>query len=105
MSERIENLKLIVERSEGCRAKHVTSSVVREHYEGELEFVWEGVVETFDLENHPKGIKRAYAWQGWNDEEKREPHYKVVLGVPPVNSPEDAVKAAIVAKNRQLKNL
>jgi hypothetical protein len=103
VSERIDNLKLLVEKSEKCRAKHLSSSPVREYFaEGAKKPIWEGVVETFQLENHPNGIKRAYAWQGWRDEEKKEPEYKVVLGVPPVNSPEDAIKVAVVGEVRKL---
>jgi hypothetical protein len=51
----------------------------------------------FTLHDHPKGVTRAYCWQSWRSGEKRDPEYKIVLGVPPVNSAEDAVKAAIVA--------
>ena len=98
MSPRIENLKKLIEKSEGCRATHFASSVVRERFEDAKKPVWEGVVETFELENHPNGVKRAYAWQGWVDENQREPEYKVILGIPPVNSPERAVKVAVAAE-------
>lgn len=63
---------------------------------------WEGVVETFDLHDHPDGLRRAYAWERPPESPNEEPEYKMVLGKPPINSPEDAVKAALVAIYRQL---
>jgi len=63
---------------------------------------WEGVVETFDLHNHAGGIRRAYAWERPAERPNEQSNYKVVLGKPPINSPEDAVKAAIVAVYRSL---
>lgn len=51
----------------------------------------QGIVETFDLEGHPTA-KRAYAWKRQSDG-----GYTVILGIPPVNSAMDAVKAAIAA--------
>ena len=95
MSERIERIKKAVETSEKCRAKHIQSLHVKERFNEET--VWEGIAETFDLQEHPKA-KRAYAWERWGEPgDKREPEYTVVLGIPPVNSANDAIKAAIMA--------
>jgi hypothetical protein len=58
------------------------------------ETVWTGIVEVFEV-HHPKA-KYAYAWSYKDDNEKS--HYVAVLGVPPVNSAEDAVRAYIVAQ-------
>src|SRR5207237_7155508 len=44
---------------------------------------------------HPRATT-AYAWSFENDAGKRE--YVAVLGVPPVNSAQDAVRAAIAAE-------
>jgi hypothetical protein len=97
VSERIERIKKAVEAKEHSRATHIQSLPVRERLSGET--VWEGVVETFDLQNHPM-TKRAYAWERWEPGE--EPQYTVVLGIPPVNSASDAVKAAIMAVIKKL---
>lgn len=99
MSKRIDDLKLLIERNEKCRAVHVHSEVVKEFYEGEREPIWEGVVETFQLEGHPTA-KRAYAWMRGQmaNEPKREPQYTYVLGVPPINTAQHAIQAGIVAK-------
>ena len=99
MSQRIDEIKSVVERQEKCRAIHVESVVVREEFHGEI--VWEGVVETFDLRDHPIA-KRAYAWQRFKGGEKKEPEYTVVLGIPPVNSAQNAVRAAVVALYKNL---
>jgi hypothetical protein len=98
VSERIDNLKILIERKEKCRATHIESAPVHEKFEGMR--VWDGVVETFQIEGRSEA-KRAYAWvipasQG------NETEYKVVLGVPPVNSAQDAVKAAVLADFKKL---
>jgi hypothetical protein len=98
VSKRIDNLRNLIERQEKCRAKHIESVVIHERFEGMR--VWDGIVETFQLEDHSKA-KRAYAWvipasQG------KETEYKVVLGLPPVNSAQDAVKAAVLADFKKL---
>jgi hypothetical protein len=100
MNGRIADIKQAVEQTERCRATHVASTVVREKHEGKT--VWEGVVETLDLHDHPKA-KRAYAWlRGQSTGERRDPEYTIALGIPPVNSPETAVRAAIAAIYRNL---
>ena len=97
MSERIERIKSAVEKREGCRAKHIESLRVQEKWIDEI--AWDGVVETFDLLNHPT-TKRVYAWERW--EPGAEPRYTIVPSVPPVNSARDAVKAAILAVVKKL---
>ena len=90
MSERIENLKLLIERGDKCRVKHTASTIVKERYK---EYpVWGGVVETFELQGHPTA-KRAYAWVIPPESKGQEPQYTRALGVQPINSPQDAVKA------------
>lgn len=94
MSERIERIQRAVEQSEKCRATHVESLVTKERFFDAI--VWEGVIETFKLQDHPTA-KLAYAWERWKDGRKEDPEYTVVLGIPPVNSPNDAVKAFVAA--------
>ena len=94
VSERIDRIKKALESKEKCHAAHVTSLLVSEQFEGKV--IWEGIVETFDLHDHPTA-KVAYGWERWRDHEKADAEYTVVLGVPPINSAQDAVKAAIVA--------
>jgi hypothetical protein len=94
VSERIERLREAVETMHRCKAQHVASNPVLESFRGKV--AWEGVVETFDLSGHPKA-KRCYAW---SFRENGEPKYTTVLEIPPVESPETAVKVAIAAEAR-----
>lgn len=54
-------------------------------------------MEVFDLIGHPKA-KRAYVWQY---EEGKETKTVAVLEIPPVDSPQTAVKVAIAAKAKE----
>ena len=92
MSERVEKIREAVETMHHCKAKHIASSPVIELFRGEV--AWDGVVETFEIEGNPKA-KRCYAW---SFSENGDPKYTTVLEIPPVDSPESAVKVAIAAK-------
>jgi hypothetical protein len=94
VSERIENLREAIETMHRCKAIHVGSEPVIELFQGEV--AWDGVVETFDLQGHPKA-KRCYAWSYLENGERQ---YTTALEIPPVDSPETAVKVAIAAKAR-----
>ena len=74
-----------------------------EEFQGET--VWQGEVEVFDIRGHPKA-KRAYAWAHATGENDKARRYVAVLELPPVDSPQTAVKAAVMAeiKNAKRKN-
>jgi hypothetical protein len=91
MSDSLENIHKAVERAAECPATHLESAAVVEGYKGET--IWKGIVEIFELIGHPKA-KRAY---GWQDGER----LVAVLEIPPVDSPNTAVRAAIVANARK----
>lgn len=95
MEVTIEELKTVVERQHGGKARFVQSVPVSEEFEGKT--VWEGTVHVFDLENHPKA-NRAYAWSSAVEGSKRR--FFVVLHLPPITSPKQAVRAAIVQEHR-----
>ena len=95
MTERIKYIQAAVEKAAGCTAKHVESSAVVEIFRGQT--MWEGIVEVFDLIGHPKA-KRAY---GWGDGQGNNARYTAVLEIPPVDSPNTAVRAAIAASVRK----
>jgi hypothetical protein len=69
---------------------------VSEEFGGKV--VWQGVVHVFDLIGHPTA-STAYAWSSPIEDSDRRRFY-AVLGVPPINSAADAVRAAIVAEHR-----
>lgn len=91
MSERIENIRQAVEAMHGCKATHERSVPVKEMFGTQT--AWEGVVESFALTGHPKA-QRCYAW-GFDD--NGEIRYIGVLELPPVESPQTAVRAAIAS--------
>jgi hypothetical protein len=69
---------------------------VRETFQSKT--VWEGMVHVFDLANHPTAT-RAYAWSSpIKGSTKRR--FFAVLHQPPVDSPQAAVQAAIIAEHR-----
>jgi hypothetical protein len=90
------DLRVIVESQHGGRATLAQTVPVRETFKGQS--VWEGIVHVFDLEGHPKA-SRTYAWSSAIDgsDERR---FCTVLGIGAIKTPLDAVRAAIVAENR-----
>ena len=90
----IGELKKAILDLHGCEADHVETVPVKEVFQGQA--VWQGEVEVFNIRGHPKA-KRAYAWSHETEKGKR---YVAVLELPPVDSPQSAVRAAIVSEAR-----
>jgi len=67
---------------------------VHEKFNGQT--IWRGEVEVFDLTGHPKA-KRAYGWSHPEAPDNKGERFVAVLEIPPVTSPETAVKASIVS--------
>jgi hypothetical protein len=93
------DLQKAVERMHGCKATLAQSVPVRERHGDAV--VWEGVVHVFDLTGHPKAT-RAYAWSSPIEGSDKRRIF-AVLHLPPVTSPIEAVRAAIVAETRERK--
>ena len=91
-------LKKAVESQHGGAATFAQSVPVHEQHNGET--VWDGAVAVFDLAGHPTA-KRAYAWSYELGDGRRR--FFAVLHSPPINSPRDAVRAAIVAEAKAAK--
>ena len=79
----------------------VQAAPVKETFESQT--VWEGVVHVFDLAGHPKAT-RAYAWSS-PIEGSTKRRFFAVLHIPPITSPLDAVRAAIIAEQRKKRKL
>src|SRR5882757_128722 len=94
----IKELQRAIRDLHGAKASHVETVPVKEVHQGQT--VWEGDVEVFDLEDHPQA-PRAYAWSHHIDDTSERKRYVAVLHIPPVTSPETAVKAAIVQEHRE----
>jgi hypothetical protein len=76
----------------GCKSKWLESVPVKETFEGKT--VWEGVVQVFELIDHPTA-KKCYAWSYIVDDSGKR-RFVAVLHQKPVDSPLDAVRAAII---------
>jgi hypothetical protein len=95
MSPRIEKLREAVEVMHRVKARHLRSVPFKEVFRGAT--VWEGVVEVFAITGHPKA-KCCYAWS-YHD--GKEDQFTTVLEIPPVDSPQSAVRASIVAAGKR----
>jgi hypothetical protein len=94
--EYIEELRDVIKRLHGVDSKHVDSVPIKETFQGKT--VWEGIVEVFELIEHPKS-PRAYAW-AYDTGDPKKPKHVTVLHLGPVTSPLLAVRAAIVQEFR-----
>jgi hypothetical protein len=88
----IDRLRKTIRDLHALESIHVQSAPVDETFQGKP--VWQGVVEVFSVSGHPQA-KFAYAWSYIGD--KGETRYTAVLGVPPIDSPQKAVQAAVMA--------
>ena len=76
-----------------CKCFYIGSVPVKEDFQGQV--AWEGEVEIFALRDHPKA-KNCFAWS--HIDEKGKKQYTTILEIPPIDSPEMAVKAAIAGQ-------
>lgn len=88
-------LKKAVEAQHGGTATFVQSVPVSDTWEGQE--AWCGTVAVFNLTGHPKAT-RAYAWTRELPDGRTRTY--AVLHLAPVQSPADAVRAAIVAEGK-----
>jgi hypothetical protein len=93
----IKELGETIRKLHGAKATHIKSVSVKETFKGQI--VWLGNVEVFKLKGHPKTDK-AYAWAHETDDPLHPTRQVTVLHIPPVTSPELAVRAAIAKEYR-----
>jgi len=90
--EKPDQLQKAVEKSLNCTAQLVETVRVVETSQGKT--VWEGTVFVFDLKGHVQA-KRCYAWASSLEGSAKVRHY-AALHIPPIDSPEKAVRAAMI---------
>ena len=95
MNDYIEELQAAFLKLHGCDAIYVETVPVVEEFQGET--IWQGDVEVFDIRGHPKA-KRGYGWGHSAGEGVHARRYFTVLELPPVDSPQAAIKAAIMSE-------
>lgn len=93
----IEELRSVIHGLHGVHATHVRSVPVKETLNGQV--VWDGIVEVFQLHDHPKAT-HAYAWTHETDDPEHPKRSVTVLNIPPAVSPETAVRVAILQELR-----
>jgi hypothetical protein len=76
------------------RRTYAETVPVVEEFQGNT--IFQGDVEVFDLIGHPKAT-RGYGW-GYTTTESGGRRYFTGLELPPVDSPQTAVKAAIMSE-------
>ncbi len=92
-----DDLKQAVERLHHCQASFLEDVAVVEMF-GE-KTVWQGVVSVFGIKGHFQA-KKCYAWSS-PIEGSTKRRYFAVLHVPPIDSPEKAVRASIVHDHKE----
>lgn len=99
-SEYLKRVKEAVEKLHECKAEHLWSEPVHEVFKGKT--VWSGIVEVFRITGHPKA-KQCYAWSHLDGKKDEQERFIAVLEILPIDSPQAAVKAAVVSeiKNRK----
>ena len=95
MSDYIGQLQKAIRDLHGCESQYLETVPVKETFQGKV--IWEGDVEVFQIRGHPKA-QHAYAWSHLSGPNDKETKYITVLELPPVDSPQTAVKAAIMSE-------
>jgi hypothetical protein len=92
-------LRDAVESQHGGKAIFVQSVPIYESFKWQA--IWNGAVQVFDLVGSPTGATRAYAWSSGQPDGSRR--FTVVLHIPPVIGPREAVRAAISGEKMAVK--
>jgi hypothetical protein len=94
----IEQLQMVIHQLHKADSKYVESVPVHEVFRGQT--VWQDTVEVFDLTGHPKA-KRCYAWAQRTGPKPEDVKFTTVLEIPPVESPQTAVKVALASEAKK----
>ena len=101
MTGYLRELQQVIHRLHGVQSTHIESVPVKETFQGRT--VWEGVVEAFQLHDHPK-VPMVYAWAHDTDEPDRPRRHVTVLHIHPITSAREAIRAAVVQEFRSLES-
>jgi hypothetical protein len=96
----IARIQVAVSQLHNCGAVWRFTVPVHEVFNGQT--VWQGEVEVFDLNGHPKA-KRAYAWSHREGKDDTGERFVAVLELPPVESAVTAVRASIMSDAKKRK--
>jgi hypothetical protein len=93
----VDDIRQAVERLHNCKATHIEDVAVIEKFGDKT--VWEGIVHVFKIEGNEKA-DLCYAWSSPIEGSTKRRYY-AVLKMPPVDSPEKAVRASIIKDNKK----
>ncbi|MGA9779406.1 MAG: hypothetical protein WBS33_14145 [Verrucomicrobiia bacterium] len=91
----LARLQMAIEHLHNCGSEWRKSVWVEEVFKGST--IWKGEVEVFALCGHNKA-KVCYGWSHREGKDDKGERFVTVLQIPPVTSPETAVKVAIAAE-------
>jgi len=94
----LARLQVAVQQLHDCGVIHRATVPVREVFRRRV--IWQGPVEVFDITGHPKA-KRAFAWSHKSGKDDSDERFVAVREIPPVDSPQSAVKVAIAHEVRE----
>jgi len=97
----LARLQVAVSQLHNCGAVWRSTVPVHEVFNGQT--VWQGEVEVFDLNDHPKA-KHAYAWSHREGKDDAGERFVAVLEIPPIESAVTAVRASILSDAKKRKN-
>lgn len=97
VSHYIVELQELIQKMYGVQSMHIDSVRVTEVLEDNT--VWDGMIEVFELHGHPRA-PIVYAWALNMNKPGMPKKYFAVLHLNLVDSPEAAVRAAIVPQRR-----
>jgi hypothetical protein len=89
----VEELRDVIRRLHGVESRHMGSVPVKETFQGRT--VWEGIVEGFELIEHPSA-STLYAWSHATDDPDNPKRHVTVFHSDLISSPLLAVRAAII---------
>ena len=93
VSQNIAKLQEYIQTMYGVRAMHIDSLRTTQILEDYT--IWDGMIEVFELNGHPKASV-VYAWTQNTSKRGKPEKYFAVLHLNSVDSPEAAVKAAFI---------
>ena len=89
----IDELRDVIHKLHGGKATHSESVPVKEVFNGQT--VWDGIVEVFHLEGHPK-TNKVYAWLHDTGDPNKPIQHVTVLHIHPALTPLTAVRSFIM---------
>jgi hypothetical protein len=96
----LARLQVAIQQLHNCGANYRETVPVQEVFQGQT--IWQGEVEVFDLYGHPNA-KVCYGWSHKEGKYDKGERFVAVLQIPPVTSPDTAVKVAIAAEIKRKK--